>query len=366
VIHAERPTQLETTVMDSDKLEKVVQSTYIELPPDANGHLNKIHIRSAGKRSTLQQPTIVIICGLGSSCLSFTGVQHELAAAGIPSFTYDRLGIGRSSPLLPVDAADATGTELPRSRHAEELATELDTVLHVAGVSPPYVLVPHSYGGVISWEYIAVHAEHVVGLVAIDANSPRSCERPLNDQDLEILTKGLPDGAFVYPDIVGLSAANRLPTALWEEWTEKRLPPEPWLHGTGGELAEMQSYSYSCKSLHRHTLPQTHPLAKCPVTVLKGDTESDIRRMIDTSEALGGGTKTAHEDLRRRLEGYSQLEEDQQRDHLLLTDVGTKRYVEAKKSGHWVHITEPELVVGEILSMVGGRVSNEQTDTEQA
>ena len=341
--------------MDSDAFENVVQSTYIELPPDANGHRNKIHVRSAGKRSTPQQPTIVFICGLNSSCLSFTVVQHALAAAGVPSFTYDRLGIGRSSPLLQVDGVDATGTETPRSRHAEELATELDTVLRIAGVSPPYVLVPHSYGGVISWEYIAAHAEHVVGLLAIDANSPRSCERPLNDKDLEVLAEGLPDGAFVYPDIVGLTAANRLPAALWEEWTERRAPPEPWLHGIGGELAEMQSYSDSCKALHRHSLLQTHPLTKNPVTVLKGDTEIDIRRMIDASEALGGGTRPAHTDLRKRLEGYSQLEEDQQRDHLLLTDVGTKRYVEAKKSGHWVHITEPELVVDEILSMLGGR-----------
>jgi pimeloyl-ACP methyl ester carboxylesterase len=353
--------------MDSDEFEKVVQSTYIELPPDTNGQRNKIHIRSAGKRSISQQPTIVFICGLGSSCLSFTAVQHELAAAGIPSFTYDRLGIGRSSPLLLVDGIDAAGSDIPRSRHAKKLATELDTVLRIADVSPPYILAPHSYGGVISWEYIAAHAEHVVGFVAIDANSARSCERPLNNQDLEILTEGLPDGAFVYPDIVGLSAANRLPTALWEEWTEKRLPPEPWLHGTGGELAEMQSYSSSCESLHRHNLLQTHPLTKCPVTVLKGNTESDIRRMIDTSEALGGGTKTAHEDLRKRLEGCSRVEEDQQRDHLLLTDVGTKRYVETKKSGHWVHITEPELVVGEILNMIGyDRLGDEQTDTIQA
>jgi pimeloyl-ACP methyl ester carboxylesterase len=61
------------------------------------------------------------------------------------------------------------------------------------------------------------------------------------------------------------------------------------------------------------------------------------------------------------------LEEDQQRDHLLLTDVGTKRYVETKKSGHWVHITEPELVVGEILNMIGyDRLGDEQTDTIQA
>ena len=47
------------------------------------------------------------------------------------------------------------------------------------------------------------------------------------------------------------------------------------------------------------------------------------------------------------------MEEDQQRDHLLLTDVGTRRFVEAKKSGHWVHVIVPELVVDEIVRMVG-------------
>lgn len=96
----------------------------------------------------------------------------------------------------------------------------------------------------------------------------------------------------------------------------------------------MQRCSDSCKALHRHSLLQRHPLTKYPVTVLKGDTKSDLRRMIDASEALGGGSRSAHEDLRKRLEGCSQLEEDQQRDHLLFTDVGTKRYAEAKKSGH--------------------------------
>lgn len=330
-----------------DKYENV-RSASIELPPDANGHQNKIHVRSAGTRSTPHEPTVVIVCGLGSSCLSFTVVQHELAEAGISSFTYDRLGIGRSSPLLPIDGADTT-----RPRHAEELATELGDVLRIADVPPPYIFAAHSYGGVISWEYTAAHAEHVVGFVAIDANSARSPERPLKDQDFEVLTEGLPKGAFDYPEIVGLNAANLLPTPLWEEWTEKRPPTEPWLHGTGGESAEGQACFDSCRSLHRHDLLQRHPLSKYPVTVIKGDTEWDMRRMIDTSEALGGGNRTAHDDIRKRLEGYSQLEEDQQRDHLQLTDVGTKRYVQSKQSGHWVHIIEPELVVNEILRMIG-------------
>ena len=343
--------------MNDDEYESTVRSTYINMPPDASGHQAKIHIRSAA--SILHQPTVVFICGLGSSCLSFTVVQHELAAVGIPSFTYDRLGIGRSSPLPPFDGVDAAGTETPRPRYADKLAKELSEVLQIAEVPPPYIIAAHSFGGVISWEYISTHAEDVVGFVAIDANSARSSERPLDDRDLEVLTEGLPAGVFSYPDVVGLSAANRLPTALWEEWIEKISPPSPWLHGTGGEMAEMQGYVDSCKALHRHSLLQTHPLSKNPVTVLKGNAHKDIHRMIDASEALGGGTKTAHEDLRKRLEGSSEMEEDQQRDHLLLTDVGTQRFVEAKESGHWVHITEPELVVAEISRMVNELVSVE-------
>ena len=334
--------------MDNDNLGNTVRSSYIELLTDASGRRNKIHIRSAAKRSSPQQPTVVIVCGLGSSCLSFANVQHELAAAGIPSFTYDRLGIGRSSPLLP-----ANGTETPRPRSGEELAKELGEVLRIANIPPPYILVPHSYGGVISWEYIAAHAENVVGLVAVDANSARSCERPLNDQDLEVLGENIPEGAFVYRDIVGLTAANRLPTALWEEWSEQRAPVEPWLQGVGGEEAEYRGCMESCKALHRHGLLERHPLTSYPVTVIKGNSAKDIRLLVDASEALGGGTKGCHEDLRKRLEGCSELEEDQQRDHLLLTDVGTRRFVEAKKSGHWVHVIAPELVVDEIVRMVG-------------
>jgi pimeloyl-ACP methyl ester carboxylesterase len=280
-------------------------------------------------------------------------VQNELAAAGISSFTYDRLGIGRSSPLLPIDDVDDAETKTLPPRNAEVLAKELDEILRVAGVPSPYILVPHSYGGVISWEYIAAHVEHVVGLVAIDANSARSCERPLNDGDLGVLAENIPEGAFVYHDIVGLSEANRLPTTLWEEWTEQRSPTEPWLQGVGGEEAEYRGCLDSCKALHRHGLLEKRPLTKYPVTVLKGNSANDIHRMIDASEALGGGTKGCHEDLRKRLQGTSELEEDQQRDHLLLTDVGTKRFVEAKKSGHWVHIMEPELVVDEIVRVHG-------------
>jgi pimeloyl-ACP methyl ester carboxylesterase len=338
--------------MEVDNFESTVSSTYIELPSDASGRRNKIHIRSAGKRSTPQQPTVVIVCGLGSSCLSFTNVQHELAAAGIPSFTYDRLGIGRSSPLLFIDSGDGSGTKSPQPRSGEELAKELDEVLRIADVPSPYILVPHSYGGVISWEYIAAHAKNVVGLVAVDANSARSCERPLNDQDLEVLGEVIPEGTFIYRDIVGLSAANHLPADLWEEWSEQCAPAEPWLQGVGGEEAEYRGCMDSCKALHRHGMLERHPLTKYPVTVIKGNSAHDIGLLIDASEALGGGTEGCHEDLRKRLEGYSELEEDQQQDHLLLTDVGSRRFVVAKKSGHWVHITEPELVVDEILRMV--------------
>lgn len=41
-----------------------------------------------------QQPTVVILWSRSSGCLSLTVVQHELAAAGVPSFTHDPRGLG--------------------------------------------------------------------------------------------------------------------------------------------------------------------------------------------------------------------------------------------------------------------------------
>ncbi|EMC98431.1 hypothetical protein BAUCODRAFT_32469 [Baudoinia panamericana UAMH 10762] len=153
-----------------------VASSAILLPP-LDGHERKIHLRSAGPSDSAAKPTIVIVPGLGSSCLSFTFLQESLAQAGIRSFTYDRPGNGRSSPLPECSGDGHVAGKKPKPRNATQMAAEMNEVLQAAQVLPPYVLMTHSYGGVIAWEYVAAYVENVVGLIFLDANSARSAER---------------------------------------------------------------------------------------------------------------------------------------------------------------------------------------------
>jgi pimeloyl-ACP methyl ester carboxylesterase len=50
-------------------------------------------------------------------------------------------------------------------------ARELHTLLKVIGVRPPYVLVGHSYGGMITREFAGLYPHQVAGMVLVDASS---------------------------------------------------------------------------------------------------------------------------------------------------------------------------------------------------
>jgi pimeloyl-ACP methyl ester carboxylesterase len=109
-----------------------------------------LHIYETGEGS----PTVVLDAALGGSCLSWAHVQPEVARfARVCS--YDRAGMGWS------DGG-------PEPRTALRTADELHDLLHNAGVPGPYVLVGHSYGGFTARIYAAKYPDEVAGLVLLD------------------------------------------------------------------------------------------------------------------------------------------------------------------------------------------------------
>ena len=62
----------------------------------------------------------------------------------------------------------APAGELP-ARTAAELAGDLEALLKGLGISPPYLLVAHSWGGVVARTFAHAHPAGVVGLVLVDA-----------------------------------------------------------------------------------------------------------------------------------------------------------------------------------------------------
>ena len=108
-------------------------------------------------------PAVVFEAGLGGNYLDWTFVQAQVGTRRL-ACSYDRAGAGWSG-------------RTSRPRTAEMLAEELHLSMRAAGVPAPFVLVGHSFGGLLSQNYLARYPDDVAGLVLVDAMHPREFTR---------------------------------------------------------------------------------------------------------------------------------------------------------------------------------------------
>jgi pimeloyl-ACP methyl ester carboxylesterase len=122
---------------------------------DVGGHA--LHLYCTGARLS-GRATIILEQGGGGNSLGWFLIQPELAKA-TQVCSYDRAGQGWSD-------------RGPEPRDGNQIAKELHTLLHNAGISGPYVLVGHSYGGLFVRAYAASYPDDVAGLVLLESAHP--------------------------------------------------------------------------------------------------------------------------------------------------------------------------------------------------
>jgi pimeloyl-ACP methyl ester carboxylesterase len=114
------------------------------------------HIYCIGERVP-GQPVIVLEAGLGDHLYSWHSLQKEVSGFARVC-AYDRAGMGWSE-----------SSRAPRT--AGQIAEELNTLLVNAQEPGPYVLVGHSYGGLIARMFAARYPESVVGMLLVDSTN---------------------------------------------------------------------------------------------------------------------------------------------------------------------------------------------------
>ena len=141
---------------------------------------HNMHVSTAGSG----RYTVIFESGFGRDLNVWRKVAPEVAKSN-KVMTYSRTGHGASEarPGVPTLASRTD---------------ELEQLIAAAGLTPPFILVGHSYGGFLIRSYAARHPQHVAGMVFVDpSDEHQNVElRKLNpagvDSDTRLLTQFMP------------------------------------------------------------------------------------------------------------------------------------------------------------------------------
>lgn len=271
-----------------------------------------------------QDPIVLFVSGVASSSLNWAAVVRQLLPS-IRCYTYDRAGFGQSdvSPHPPT---------------AENIARDIWYLVKNAPLKNPIILVGHSWAGVLINEFIALtgNGDHIAGVVFVDANHESMPQiLNVNDPDLGTISEGV--NHYVAK---GIAAEHKLTQAEWdalmaEEATEKYVVIA---------RQEDDEYNRSFETLRSKRLGEKQPLlGDKPVCVIGGMRSRDWSGMYKAGVLKGNGSEEQRSRVRALIETADEKSESIMRRHL---ELSTKsKLVFARKSGHFVQMTQPDVVV---------------------
>ena len=286
---------------------------------------HRLHIHCTGRGG----PAVVLEAGVAASSVSWTGLQRQLS-----EFTtvcsYDRAGLGWS--------------DLARTpRTPDAMVSELHVLLNEAKLQPPYVLVGHSFGGLLARLFADLYPDDVLALVLLDPAHVGEWARP-RPEDLRRLRRGiqlsrrgawlarigfvrlslnlLAGGRRTLPKLMAKASGGGRGSGVTERLVGevRKLPPEAWpvvqehwsrpesFLGMASHLEALPAVAAAAEGLH---FPRTTVISKA----------SQPASGLAEHRSLG-------------------------------------RHIVAERSGHWVHLDEPELVTAIVREIVEAHLAS--------
>jgi pimeloyl-ACP methyl ester carboxylesterase len=263
-----------------------------------------LHLERGGSGA----PTVVFESGMGTSRNMWGAVAPKVAMRAT-AVVYDRAGLGRSPA--------ATGP-----RDLAHLVADLEAVLAHLGAGP-FVLVGHSWGGPIVRAAAADRPDRIAGLVLVD-QTDEGCDlffEKVNERQVAWGPRLLPLAARL-----GLLRipVKRLSVHLPEDWAAAFRAEDGTLPAIRAQVAELVPSIDDLRRLREEPLA----LPDVPVSVISGMQNGVGER--DRRPAIIATHRATAAALPRG------------------------RHVEAARSSHYVPVTEPDLIVAEVLRILDG------------
>jgi pimeloyl-ACP methyl ester carboxylesterase len=273
-------------------------------------------------------PTVLFEAGIAATHLNWFHIQEPVSRFAA-TVSYDRGGLGWSSPCRT-------------PRIPSNIATELHQLLEGACIKPPYILVGHSFGGLVMRRFALNYPEEVVGMVLVDPmrieewppldparQSELNLGRNLFRIAIPVARIGITRFAVISLFLRSGRTAHRLAGAAGKGGQHVldrvkdevgKMPREVWpmiaAHWSRpGNFAGMRSHVEAIPDTVRE-MQNSEPIQDIPVLVL----------------TPGKSTPLSGECLDRIGNNVQQ--------------------VIAPASAHWIHLDQPDLVIDSIRKMV--------------
>ena len=225
--------------------------------------------------------TVIFESGFGTGMGTWRKVAPEVAKSA-RTVTYSRAGHGTSDPR-------------PEARTLLQSSEELDQLIGAAKLRPPFILVGHSYGGLLARAFALRHPDQVAGMVLVD---------PADERFNPALRK---------LDATRAAADDRQFAAI----VPAKFQPE---------LQQLQPV------LDSGTFPLAGKLPDVPVVVLTSVKQADKPEFfLETPEAVAI-KRGLHADFLRQFRNGSQVTTD--------------------KSAHNIQMEQPELVIAAVEKVI--------------
>jgi hypothetical protein len=286
---------------------------------------HKLGIDVSGPDRQPGQPVVLILHGLTNIMLAWVAARRALAQTA-RVVDYDRSGLGLSD-------------EGPDKPTATTATRELSALLQAANIEPPYILVAHSWGAVLGLEFMNSRPEDIAGIVFAEGSAPHYF-------DVLPMFPMVPEFKAVMGDISyndGIELRGRTKLSL-EEYDAQKM-----FEVTDEKTKRQSAKEFSCVKVSftelekKDLLNQKPPkMGNRPVCVIKGNHARDVQMIYDKGVALGNGTEAERERVREVINIWDTEEKGLHESFFGLSS--KTRWVDATRTGHWLHHTEPELI----------------------